>query len=360
MHGELGQDAIASPAIERGAGRAMRLVFPVEAGPCRWLEARWAPRPGARATFWATLLFATLALLALVVVFVQRLVARPLLDRLDALRRTAAEVGTDRYARAEPWGDEMDAIARALDEADRGAKERLDREASHARMLDAFVADVAHDVRTPLASLALALDEIAEDAPEHAMPALRRALNDVVYLGSLTQNLGLVRQMRSGAPSEADTELALGAILARVVQRAEPFALRRGITIRTELAEVPSVRGNELACEQAITNLVENTIAHGKAGNEVRITLARGEGGIEIAIDDDGEGVSEADLARLGERSFRTDRARTRDQRGSGLGLSITRTVAERSGWALGFARSARGGLRATLRIPTSVDTSST
>jgi signal transduction histidine kinase len=324
------------------------------------MEARWAPRTGARATFWATLALATLALLGLVVVFVHRLVARPLLDRLEALRRTAAAVGTDRYTRAEPWGDEMDAIARALDEADRSAKERLEREASHARTLDAFVADVAHDVRTPLASLSLVLDEIAEDAPERAMPALTRALNDVVYLGSLTQNLGLVRQMRSGTPSDTTTELALGVILARVVQRAEPFALRRGISLHAEQAEVPLVRGSELASEQALTNLVENAVAHGHAGNEVRITLAMSDGDIEIAIDDDGEGVSVADLARLGERSFRTDRARTRDQRGSGLGLSITRTVAERAGWVLAFARSTRGGLRATLRIPVHRDTSST
>ena len=110
--------------------------------------------------------------------------------------------------------------------------------------------------------------------------------------------------------------------------------------------------GDLTLLEQALSNLVHNAIRHNHAGGHVAITLDVDGDRFELAVRDDGPGVSHAELTRLRERGFRGEEARGRD--GQGLGLAIVSRVAERHGLTFELASPEEGGLLATLSGPTS------
>jgi signal transduction histidine kinase len=161
---------------------------------------------------------------------------------------------------------------------------------------------------------------------------------------SLTSNLRLAERLQprdpgNGAqasrPALDATPIDVSAILRRVVERSQPFALRRGVDLVSTLTEHVQVRGDATATEQTFTNLLDNAIAYGDPGTHVSVTLdATG-----VVVEDDGPGVIPDELPRLGTRAFRGHAARTRDAKGTGLGLAIAREVCERSGWTIAFSR---------------------
>ena len=135
----------------------------------------------------------------------------------------------------------------------------------------------------------------------------------------------------------------------RVVLRCEPFALRRGIDFTHAFVRDAFVLGDDVASEQALTNLVENSIAHGEAGTGVALLVQRHEGSIRVIVEDNGPGVAESELPLLTERNFRSEHARTRDAKGTGLGLAITREVCERAGWRISLTAVQPRGLCVTI-----------
>lgn len=319
----------------------------VDAGPCAYAQARWRYASASRGAFLAWVIGATTVIALAIALIVTWLVARPLLVRLSALRRAAIDVGGPGFRAAPPWRDEAGEIAAALAAAHARILDDAAQLAERKASLEWVLAEVGHDVRTPLASLQLALDELAEQLPDTSLATLRRALSDVVYLRSLTSNLGLAARLRGGEwPQLApDARVELSDIAQRAVDRAAPFALRRGIDLVAHIAPGVRARGDEIGCEQALTNLLENAIAHSAPDTHVSLTVHPD---ARVIIEDDGPGLSAEELPRLsGLRS--TDAARPRDRRGAGLGLAITREVCERFGWRVHFEPVSPTGLRAVI-----------
>jgi signal transduction histidine kinase len=218
--------------------------------------------------------------------------------------------------------------------------------------LQRHLADVAHDLKTPISSLHIAIEQ-AIDANRDAVvtPLLASALDDSVYLAALTSNLRLASEMREGwDPAAAGATVDLTDIVERVVSRAQFFARRKGIALDLAVPDAATKVGcDPVAAEQAITNVVENSVTHGESGEHVAVLLERRGEGFTLTVVDDGPGVTDDALPRLGERTFRSDDARQRDPRGSGLGLAITSEVCKRCGWTLAFQREQPRGLRVTL-----------
>lgn len=219
--------------------------------------------------------------------------------------------------------------------------------------LQRHLADVAHDLRTPISSLHIAIEQ-AIDANKDGViaPLLSSALDDSVYLAALTSNLRLASEMREGwDPAAEGATVDLTDVVERVVSRARFFARRKGIALEVAVPDgKTTARCDPVAAEQAITNVVENSVTHGESGEHVAVLLERKGEGFTLTIVDDGPGVADDALPRLGERTFRSDDARQRDPRGSGLGLAITSEVCKRCGWTLAFEREEPRGLRVTLK----------
>jgi signal transduction histidine kinase len=228
--------------------------------------------------------------------------------------------------------------------------ERIER---RERELQRHLSDVAHDLKTPISSLHLALEQAIDSNRDAGVaPLLSSALDDTVYLAALTSNLRLASEMREGwDPSAAGDVSDLTEIVDRVVTRARFFAKRKGVALDAAVPDVPTrTRCDPVAAEQAISNIVENAVTHGESGEHVAVLLERKGAAFELTVVDDGPGVPASVLPRLGERTFRSDEARQRDPRGSGLGLAITSEVCARCGWTLSFHREQPRGLRVAVR----------
>lgn len=218
--------------------------------------------------------------------------------------------------------------------------------------LQRHLADVAHDLKTPISSLHLAIEQAIDDNRDPAVGGLlSSALDDTVYLAALTSNLRLASEMLEGwNPAGAGATVDLTEVVDRVVTRARFFAKRKGIVLESAVPDgATRARCDPVAAEQAISNVVENAVTHGESGEHVAVLLERRGEGFTLTVVDDGPGVPDSEMPHLGERTFRSDDARRRDPRGSGLGLAITSEVCKRCGWSLAFDRETPRGLRVTI-----------
>jgi len=281
-------------------------------------------------------------------------IMRPLGRRIERLRHAAERVGDEEgYTELdEASEDDVGAVAGSLDRAHHRIREDANRLKERQRALERHLDDVAHDLRTPLASLQLSLEQAADatDDPETSA-LLVGALRDLVYVSGLTDDLRLATQLRDGwDPAASGATVAIEETVERVVARARALARRRGIELEVAVPDgtVP-VRCDPIAAEQAIANVLQNSIAYGDRGGHVAVLLERAGARFSLQIVDDGPGVAPSELPRLGERTFRSDEARQRDPRGSGLGLAITTEVCARCSWNLRFVNEEPRGLRVAI-----------
>ncbi|MCB9795535.1 MAG: HAMP domain-containing protein [Alphaproteobacteria bacterium] len=308
-------------------------------GPCELVVARGSTTPG----FMGSVLPATPLWLGplLLVVTVMWLAVAPPVRRIRALTR-AVRGGATRVTL--PGDDEIAELSRAFDAAARALEEEAARRARREEALREFVANTAHDVRIPITVLRGHLSALEQG---HDPEALRRAAIEAHYLGALIDNLAA--QARMDAPRRRDP-VELGALTRRVEGRHQPIARRSGVSLACGVPEagVP-VEGDLTLIEQAVSNLVDNAIRHNRAGGHVALTLDLLGEGFVLRVLDDGPGVPAEELTRITERGYRSAEARSRGDRGSGLGLSIVAQVAAAHGWRFTLANAEEGGLEATL-----------
>ena len=347
-------DGVAWADRVSGGGRIVLRV--AEGGPCSVLQIAWPGRAVVRESVgvvaWAggvTVL--TAALLGLV------LVVWPLGRRTGALRDAAARLGegTGHEAKEPASGDELDLVLAGLVAGDARIRADAARLEAQSHALERHLADVAHDLRTPLASMQLAIEQAADASEsEAARGSCASALGDCVYLSGLTENLRMKSLIEEGwAPQIAAEPVDLAPIVERISTRARALARRRGVAVEYALPdERVAIRCDAIAFERALGNIVDNAVAYGEKGGHVAVTLSAEGEGFVVKVLDDGPGVAAEDLPRLAERAFRADAARRRDARGSGLGLSITAEICARSGFTLRFAPLAPRGLEVSLRGP--------
>jgi signal transduction histidine kinase len=208
----------------------------------------------------------------------------------------------------------------------------LDRLGAASAREQQFVADVAHELRSPLAAMRTQL-EVALESGDAALTAelLGGALQDTERLSALVDDLLTLARMESDSPtSTAPVDLAQ---LAGVVSDAPYLVL-----------------GDRLALARAIDNLTTNARRHAAS---VVVRVARPDPAtVAVCVDDDGPGVPSADRERIFERFVRLDDSRARGDGGSGLGLAIARATAQAHGGSIRVEDSELGGARFVLSLP--------
>jgi signal transduction histidine kinase len=214
-----------------------------------------------------------------------------------------------------------------------------------------LVADVSHELRSPLAGLRVLL-ETEPSQPQQAQLSRIEALAAVGRLETITdQLLALMRHDQAAAhtpghPVDLD-EL--------VLDRVAALAPRSPVPIDAGGVGAGQVVGREDELVSLVENLLTNATRHARAA--VRVTVTEQAGTVELAVDDDGPGVAAEHRDRIFERFTRLDEARSRDQGGAGLGLAIVRAVAEAHGGSVAVDDSDLGGARFTVRLPASTPT---
>lgn len=319
-------------------------------GPCSLVQVRWRVGRGERLATVAMIFGLLAAAMAASIGLAAAVALRPLTSRLRRLREATQQIGREAgYAEvADPTTDDLGQLSHLLDQAHARIAADAARAAERQVLLRNHLADVAHDLRSPLTSMQLSLERLVDPQRPMAREAARAALADVAYMGQLIANLSLASQLEEGAdPLHGAPEVDLGAVIERAIQRLAAFARIRGLEVHGSWPDEPVVTAiNPGMAEQVIANLIHNAITHAGAGCHVAVTVSTRDDRFELEVADDGPGAPPHELARLGERSFRGERARERAPDGRGLGLAIVAEICRRAGLSLEFTANEPRGLR--------------
>ncbi|MFJ7083124.1 sensor histidine kinase [Streptomyces griseus] len=283
---------------------------------------------------------AGLLLISAVTYFTVRIALRP----VEAIRTATASVtiGDPRERVTVPaTGHEIAALATTINTT----LQRLDEAAARQRR---FVADAAHELRSPLTTLLASL-EVALAYPERTdwPGAVATAARQTGRLQSLAEDLLLLARLDSHAPTTAGGSIDLAALVRRLVEEYEQPG--RPVALTADDSGPAYVHGSPRDYERLLRNLVDNAARH--AANRVRVTVRNQDEQVVLSVHDDGPGVPAEDAERIFERFVRRDDARSRDHGGTGLGLAIARELAHRHRGTLGLVPSDRGACF-RLRLP--------
>lgn len=215
-----------------------------------------------------------------------------------------------------------------------------------------FVAEAAHELRSPLAALRLQVQGL-QRAPDDATRQLaaERLLAGIDRATRLVEQLlMLARQQAQPSSGEPAQPVSLAALAAQVVADASPSAASKHIDLGLGEADPGQVRGHAEPLRILLANLVDNALKYTPAGGTVDVTVRRDAGQLVLAVEDSGPGIPEADHARVLDRFYRVPGSQAS---GSGLGLAIASAIAQLHGATLSLDSSPRlGGLRIAVRLP--------
>ena len=219
----------------------------------------------------------------------------------------------------------------------------------------AMTADIAHELRTPLAvqraNLEALQDGIYELSPESITPLLEQ--NQL--LTRLVEDLRTLALAEAGQLALKRTPSDLGELCTGIINRFRAQALQQDTAIRNTLAkDCKPIMIDQLRIGQILTNLLQNALRYTPEGGTIQLRMSCEENYQIISIHDSGPGIPEDALPYIFERFYRTDAARSREQGGTGLGLAIARQLAEVHSGSLTAANHLEGGAVFTLRLPVS------
>jgi two-component system OmpR family sensor kinase/two-component system sensor histidine kinase QseC len=214
----------------------------------------------------------------------------------------------------------------------------------------AFIADAAHELRSPLTALRLQLQLLdrAPDAPARAEARgrLGAAIERAIHLVEQLLTLARSDPKESGVALDS-TDLKAAA--AQGITDTHDLAVARGIDLSLEAAPDVAVRGDPEALRTLVRNLVDNAVRYTPPGGTVQINCRTTPEGAELTVADTGPGIPAHERARVFDRFYR--RA-TAQEGGTGLGLAIVKAIAERHGALVSLDEAPGGGLRVTVRFP--------
>jgi two-component system sensor histidine kinase SenX3 len=223
-----------------------------------------------------------------------------------------------------------------------------------ARVRRDFVANVSHELKTPVGALALLAETLlaAADDPEASRRFAERINNESQRLARLVQELLELSRLQGAEPLPAPVPVSVDRIVAEAVDRNRTAAAAKNIEVTTSGQRGITVYGNESQLVTAVANLTENAIAYSPEETTVRVEATIVGEMVQIAVVDQGIGIAAKDLDRIFERFYRADQARSRVTGGTGLGLAIVKHIAVNHGGRVEVDSTLGAGSTFTLRLP--------
>ena len=215
-----------------------------------------------------------------------------------------------------------------------------------------FTADASHELRSPLSAIQMRLQVLKRKYPDLTQD-LVSIQNDVSRGTQVLENLLLLARLDpTNTRQLPKTEIDLQVIVKDVVQALQPFATKKSIQIQTQISPHLAILANEKLIFSCIRNLMDNAIRYVGQNGHVFINVQQQHQKLTMTIEDDGQGVTDEVLQRLGERFYRALGTKTQ---GSGLGLSICQKIIELHAAEMHFSQSSHGGLKVELQFPVNI-----
>jgi len=270
-----------------------------------------------------------------------------LLRRVDAIRLTAEAISDGDLSKRIPLrgnGDDLDRLSQTLNHM-------LDRIAGLMESLRQVSADIAHDLKTPLARLRQRLEaaERVSRSAEDYNAAIEAAVANVDEILATFSALLRIAQIEAGTRRAGFRDVNLSNIFTTVIEAFAPAAEDAGQCLVAEISDDVHVFGDHELLTQMMANLVENAIRHTPAGTRIVVTLRSDGGNVKASVIDNGPGVPETERLRLFQRFYRLEHSRSTP--GSGLGLSLVKAIADLHDIAVGV-QGAAPGFAVTLTFP--------
>lgn len=217
-----------------------------------------------------------------------------------------------------------------------------------------FVANVSHELKTPIGAVTLLAEAIGEaaDDEEQVRYFSKRLLVEGDRLARLTREIIDLSRLQSMDTLESAAVVEISDVIAQAVDQTRTSAEARDIEIGVRAPEGLEVWGDVDLLVMCLQNLITNAISYSSAGAYVGVGARRADDVIEISVTDRGIGIAEGDQKRIFERFYRVDMARSRNTGGTGLGLSIVRHIVENHGGDIRVWSKPGRGSTFTVRLP--------
>ena len=274
---------------------------------------------------------------------------RPLAEILRTTARLHPDNLSERLPRSNN-GDELDLLAATMNSM-------LDRLADYLNQQRTFVANAAHELRSPLTAMRTSL-EVALDrdrSPGEYRELLADLIEECTALGNLINHLLLLAEGEAGL-LHADGEVRLDELVQRSADMFQGIAEQRGVNLQADVGDPVRIPGNRVHLREVIHNLLDNALKFTPMGGNVDVEVHAPPHStqVQLLIRDTGMGIPPEDLPKVFERFYRGDKSRQREQApgGNGLGLSICRAIVQSYGGQIALDSTLGKGTTVTVTLP--------
>ena len=216
-----------------------------------------------------------------------------------------------------------------------------------------LVADVAHELRTPLSNIRGYLEAIRDRVIKPDAATIRSLDEESILLSRLVEDLQELSLAESGELKLVYQAEDIAELIKQAVTRWQPSVAAKDMSLSLDLPDkLPPVNIDWQRISQVLHNLLENAVAHTGKGGTITVTATRQGDWIEVSVSDTGEGIPVEDLPNIFERFYRVDKSRTRATGGSGLGLTIAKRLVEAHGGKIEAQSELGRGSRFSFTIP--------
>lgn len=286
-------------------------------------------------------------LLSLVLAFV---IARWIADPLQRMLSAARAAPSVEIRPIEPRGP------REIQDVMRAFNSMMGRVQASRTSQREFVANVSHELKTPLTSIrgfAQAILDGTAETPEARQQAAQVIYTESARMHRMVLDLLDLARLDAGTADLKMAPLDVTALLISIIEKFEPLAQHAGVTLSMQAAELPALVGDGDRLAQVFTNLVDNALKFTPAGGEVVFTAQRVDAELVVELRDSGVGIAPEALPHVFDRFFQADSSRARrDRQGAGLGLAIAQEIIGAHGGKISVRSQIGQGTTFIVRLP--------
>ncbi len=315
--------------VALGAGRKMLMTGRdvKTPGGASYLVEAGAPMDEVQAHLrqWLIFLLAGLPVVALVAVGGGSFLVKRAFLAVDKIAASAERISSQNLSERLPvaqTGDELERLSIALNHM----VDRLDQAFQYSRR---FVADASHELRTPLTVLRGELESFVQEPqlPPEWRERLGSALEEVERLASIVEGLFAISRLDAGEAQAEWVRFDLAQLTASTADQMYLLAEDKRIELTCAASKGVWINGDRARLKQVVVNLLDNAIKYTPEGGAVTVTVSAMDSKAVLEVADNGAGIPPEALHRIFDRFFRVDKARSREQGGAGLGLSIVKSI---------------------------------